>query len=219
VSEPQDFVVNRTRVDYGNRTLERADLDDDPIVQFERWLAEAATIGLQEPNAMTLATVGLDNQPSVRTVLLRHVDHSGFVFFTNYQGRKAQQLSQNNRAALLFHWQVMHRQISIEGVVEKISRDESAEYFASRPRESQLGAWASPQSHTLESRAQLDDRFADEQRRFDGVDVELPEFWGGYRLTPMRIEFWQGRSNRLHDRFVWLREAPSRPWAVERLAP
>ena len=219
MSEPHDFVVNRTRVDYGNRTLERADLDDDPIVQFERWLAEAATIGLQEPNAMSLATAGLDNQPSVRTVLLRHVDHSGFVFFTNYQGRKAQQLSQNSRAALLFHWQVMHRQVSIEGVVDKVSRDESAEYFASRPRDSQLGAWASAQSESLESRAQLDQRFEQAQQQFDGCAVALPGFWGGYRLTPMRIEFWQGRSNRLHDRFVWSRRSEAEPWDVSRLAP
>ncbi len=219
MSDPHEFVVGSSRVDYGDQTLERHDLDDDPIVQFERWLAQAAVFGLHEPNAMSLATVAADGQPSVRTVLLRHVDHSGFVFFTNYQGRKAQQLSQNNRAALLFHWQVMHRQISIEGVVDKVSRDESAEYFASRPRESQLGAWASPQSQTLESRAQLDDRFAEEQRRFDGVDVELPEFWGGYRLVPTRIEFWQGRSNRLHDRFVWTRTAAADPWIVSRLAP
>ncbi len=219
MSEPHDFVVNRTRVDYGNRTLERADLDDDPIVQFERWLAEAATIGLQEPNAMSLATAGLDNQPSVRTVLLRHVDHSGFVFFTNYQGRKAQQLNQNSRAAVLFHWQVMHRQVSIEGVVDKVSRDESAEYFASRPRDSQLGAWASAQSQTLESRAQLDRRFEQAQQQFDGGAVALPDFWGGYRLTPMRIEFWQGRSNRLHDRFVWMRETATDAWTVSRLAP
>ena len=219
MSDPQEFVVNSTRVDYGNNALDRNDLVDDPIFQFERWLAEAAANHIQEPNAMSLATVGASGQPSLRTVLLRSVDRNGFVFFTNYEGRKAQQLAGNSRAALLFHWQSLHRQVSIEGVVAKVSRDESAAYFASRPRDSQLGAWASPQSQPIESRSALDKRFADAQRRFDGVEVELPEFWGGYRLTPLRIEFWQGRSNRLHDRFVWSREPEADVWDVTRLAP
>jgi pyridoxamine 5'-phosphate oxidase len=206
------------RQEYTQRGLRRKDLDPDPIRQFQRWLDEAADHHLLEPNAMTFATVDRDGQPWTRTVLLKQCDSRGFAFFTNYAGAKAQHLDHEPRAALTFWWNALERQVNITGRIEKTSREESAAYFASRPRASRLGAWASQQSSVLENREQLEQRFADTEHRFPGDEIPCPEDWGGYRLVPTTIEFWQGRRSRLHDRLRFTRHADA-TWKVERLSP
>ena len=210
--------IKGLRKEYANPVLTREMLDPDPYGQFERWFQETCNAGLSEPNAMTLATVGADGQPTLRTVLLKLFDRDGFVFYTNYGSRKAQQIAVNSRVALLFPWVKLARQVAITGVAEKVSLAESARYFASRPHESQLGAWISQQSSELTSRQLLMNELEKIKARFRKGEVPLPDFWGGYRVRPASIEFWQGQTSRLHDRFLYTRQADA-SWTIERLAP
>ena len=210
--------IKGLRKEYANPVLTREMLDPDPYGQFERWFQETCNAGLSEPNAMTLATVGADGQPTLRTVLLKLFDRDGFVFYTNYGSRKAQQIAVNSRVALLFPWVKLARQVAITGVAEKVSLAESARYFASRPHESQLGAWISQQSAVLTSRQLLMNELEKIKARFKKGEVPLPDFWGGYRVRPASIEFWQGQTSRLHDRFLYTRQADA-SWTIERLAP
>src|ERR1043166_1970766 len=189
------------RKEYTLAGLRRADLASDPIAESSRWLQQAIASGLAEPTAMTAATVGADGQPSARTVLLKAVDQRGFVFFTNYESRKGKDLAENPRCALTLYWKELERQICICGVAEKISREESGIYFKSRPLGSRLAAWVSPQTEVIAGRATLEDQLKVIQEKFPGDDVPLPPYWGGYVVVPSTVEFWQGRPNRLHDRF------------------
>jgi len=199
------------------RPLSEGDLDPDPLVQFQRWFHEASSAGIRAPHAVALATATPDGRPSVRIVLAQSFDARGFVFYTGTASRKGRELGDNPRAALLFHWDVLGRQVRIEGDVEPLARDEVAAYFSSRPRGHQLSSWASPQSQVVEGREWLDARVAEATARFEGRDVELPDAWGGYRLTPSVYEFWQHREDRLHDRFRYRRDGDR--WRLERLAP
>ena len=210
--------IKGLRKEYANPVLTREMLDPDPYRQFERWFEQTCAAGLSEPNAMTLATVGADGQPTLRTVLLKLFDHDGFVFYTNYGSRKARQIAVNSRVALLFPWVKLARQVAVTGVAEKVSLAESARYFASRPHESQLGAWISQQSAVLSSRQLLMNELEKIKARFKKGEVPLPDFWGGYRVRPASIEFWQGQTSRLHDRFLYTRQADA-SWTIERLAP
>lgn len=196
--------------------LEIDDLDPDPFVQFARWMEEALAARPEWPNAMTLATSDAAGRPSARTVLLRTVDRTGFVFYTNYESRKGRELDANPAAALVFYWPELERQVCIRGAVERLERAASDDYFRTRPRGSKLGAWASLQSRPLEDRGELEQRVADAEERF-GDDVPLPDHWGGYRVVPRSIEFWKSRSDRLHDRFVYEREPEG--WRITRLYP
>ena len=189
----------------------------DPIELFGLWFEAAQESGILMPDAMTLATATPDGVPSARMVLLKGVDPNGFVFFTNYGSRKARELDANPRAALCFHWTVLQRQVRVSGSIERVGEEESAAYFASRGRGSQVGAWASRQSEPLPTRADLQDRVRSVEAEFEGRDVPLPSFWGGYRLRPEQIEFWQGRADRLHDRLRFLRDGPG--WTTQRLYP
>jgi pyridoxamine 5'-phosphate oxidase len=212
-----DPMLAAMRQEYETRGLSEHEVVDDPIVQFERWFADARQGGIAEPNAMTLATAGPDGQPSARVVLLKGVDRRGLTFFTNLASRKSGELTANPRAALCFWWGPLHRQVRFEGTIERVEDAEADAYFASRPYGSQIGAWASHQSAVLADRAELE---AAERRygaRFAEGDVPRPEFWGGFRLVPQQVEFWQGRSNRLHDRLRYRRSADR--WQLERLAP
>jgi pyridoxamine 5'-phosphate oxidase len=204
-------------ISHEHRSLRRSDLLDDPTEQFLRWLAEAEAAGIALPNAVALATADADASPSVRHVLLRSVDQRGFVFFTNHESRKGRELLANPRAALVALWRELDRQVSVAGRVERIADAESDAYFATRPRGARIGAWASPQSAVLEDRAELDRRVEEVETRFGDADVPRPPFWGGYRLTPASLEFWQGRPSRLHDRFRYEREPTG--WRLDRLAP
>lgn len=190
---------------------------DDPIAFFQAWWDDARASGIYLPESMTLATATPEGAPSARMMLLKGVDQRGFVFFTNYQSRKGGELQVNPRAALVFHWAILQRQVRVEGVVAKLTQPESEAYFHTRPRGSRIGAWASRQSADLSSRAELDQRVREYQTRFAQEDVPLPPFWGGYRLTPSVIEFWQGRINRLHDRLRYTRTDSA--WTVTRLYP
>jgi pyridoxamine 5'-phosphate oxidase len=193
-------------------------LAEDPMDQFAAWMADAVAVPVPEPTAMVLATVSASGRPRARTVLLKQYDSGGFTFYTNRTSRKATDMAEVPRASLLFPWYPMHRQVIIEGSVAALSTEESEPYFHSRPRGSQLGAWASRQSSVIGSRAELDDRYAELEGRWpEGAEVPMPEFWGGYRVIPDVVEFWQGRTNRLHDRFRYRRDAGR--WVVERLAP
>lgn len=207
------------RLDYQRAALAMADLDLDPIVQFNRWLAEVATL-LEEPNAMTLATAGADGRPSARMVLLRAAARTGFDFYSNHESRKGRELAERPWAALVFHWPPLQRQVRVEGPVALVPAAEADGYFALRPRQSQLGAWASPQSQAVPDRAWLEARLAEAERRFQDAPVPRPPHWGGYRLQPAAIEFWQGRPGRLHDRLRYTSD-PQAPggWRIERLAP
>jgi pyridoxamine 5'-phosphate oxidase len=198
--------------------LVEADVDPDPVVQFGRWFDDAKAADLVEPSAMTLATASAEGVPSARMVLLRGVDQRGFVFYTNYESRKAAELAANPRAALVFWWGELQRQIRVEGPVERTSQQESAAYFRTRPLGSRLSAWASPQSRVIPGRAVLDERVAELAAGHPDGDIPLPPFWGGYRLVPEVVELWQGRPNRLHDRLRYTRSADGR-WRIERLAP
>jgi pyridoxamine 5'-phosphate oxidase len=198
--------------------LVEADVDPDPVVQFGRWFDDAEAADLVEPSAMTLATATAEGVPSARMVLLRGVDQRGFVFYTNYESRKAAELAANPRAALVFWWGELQRQIRVEGPVERTSQQESAAYFRTRPLGSRLSAWASPQSRVIPGRAVLDQRVAELAAGHPDGDIPLPPFWGGYRLVPEVVELWQGRPNRLHDRLRYTRSADGR-WQIERLAP
>lgn len=196
--------------------LRRSDLDPDPIVQFERWFEEASEVA-PLPEAMTLATVDAGGAPDARMVLLKGVGADGFRFFTNYGSAKAGQLDGGGAAALVLYWRELDRSIRVRGAVERLSAAESDAYFASRPRPSQLGAWASPQSQPVTDRAALDSRLDEAERRFEGGEVPRPDHWGGYLVRPQSIEFWQGRVGRLHDRFRYTRDGAS--WRIERLGP
>ena len=199
-------------------SLEREDLDADPIVQFADWFRAACDPDHMEPNAMTLATVDQDNRPASRTVLLKYFDERGFVFYTNLGSKKAEHIEGNADVALLFLWRELGRQISIKGTATRIPTSETLKYFATRPRGSQIGAWVSAQSSVISSRSLLEAKFDEMKRKFSAKEVPLPSFWGGYRVTPVEIEFWQGRPNRLHDRFLYTRQDDD-SWTIERLAP
>ncbi len=219
--------IAHLRKDYLQASLDITDVDPDPIVQFGRWMQQALDSQLPEPTAMTVATVDATGQPSARILLLKEFDARGFSFFTNYASRKGQDLAVNPRAALLFHWVELERQVRIEGSVEKLPEAESDAYYRVRPLGSRIGAWASPQSTVLPDRAWLELRVREAERELDG-DPQRPPFWGGYRLRPSALEFWQGRPSRLHDRLRYLRQPAAQPidgapvaegWRIERLAP
>ena len=204
--------------DFSQPPLLIEELESDPIVQFEKWFREAWDENYPMPHAMSLATASAEGLPTVRTVLLKGYDSNGFVFFTNYGSRKAKQISNNPQVALLFPWVRLGRQVTVAGRVEKISKSESVQYFLSRPRGSQLSAWASAQSTVISSRAILESAFATVKRRFADGEVPLPDFWGGYRVDPDSIEFWQNRKDRLHDRFLFSR-GENGAWRIDRLTP
>jgi pyridoxamine 5'-phosphate oxidase len=197
--------------------LRKSSVDPDPLEQFRRWYAAAGEAGIKAPQAMALATAAADGAPSVRMVLLKGADEHGFVFFTGYVSRKAAELDANSRAALLFHWDALGRQVRIEGRVERVPGQESDAYFATRPRGAQLAAAASQQSSVLRDRAEIDDRVAELAREHEGSDVRRPDHWGGYRLVPETYEFWQHRDDRMHDRLRYRRS--NADWVVERLSP
>lgn len=213
----EDTVIHHLRRDYDKNPLSESELDSDPVVQFRIWFEEARAAGIPEPNAMTLGTADAVGRVSCRTVLLKAYDERGFVFFTNYWSRKARQIGENPRASLLFPWVALARQIEIAGGVEKISAAESLAYFMSRPYLSRLGAWVSDQSSVISSRQILLNKFEELKRRFADGEVPKPEGWGGFRVIPETIEFWQGGSARLHDRFLYTRSGGA--WKIERLAP
>jgi pyridoxamine 5'-phosphate oxidase len=209
--------IEELRSEWMRHGLARDELDLDPFRQFELWYSQAIDSGIAEPNAMSLATVDADEQPWLRTVLLKIYDENGFVFFTNYESDKAKQIAVNHRVSLLFPWVALGRQVKISGRAEKIPTAESLKYFTSRPRGSQIGAWASPQSQVISSRSLLDAKVDEIKRKFAQGEVPLPSFWGGYRVTPLAIEFWQARDSRLHDRFVYTQDGDN--WKIKRRAP
>ena len=206
------------RVEYSLGQLDEADVARDPVEQFGRWFSDAREANVAEPNAMTLATVDAAGIPSARIVLLKSFDPRGFAFYTNYDSRKGRDLAENPRAALCFFWQPLERQVRVEGVVERVGREESEAYFNSRPRQAQIGAWVSQQSRPVTSRAELERLKAELQKRFEGKAVPLPEYWGGFRVVPHAIEFWQGRPSRLHDRLLYTRDGKG-AWTIQRLSP
>jgi pyridoxamine 5'-phosphate oxidase len=205
------------RRSYANAALDVANLDADPVVQFARWFSDAQQAQLLEPNAMTLATADANGRPSARIVLLKGIDANGLVFFTDYRSRKAHDLTVNPHAAVTFLWKELERQVRVNGSVEKVARGESVAYFGTRPRGSRIGAWASAQSSVLRDRADLEREVKRLEAQFDGADIPLPPHWGGYRIRPNEFEFWQGRENRLHDRFRYTRANAG--WVIERLSP
>lgn len=209
--------ISHFRREYLKGGLQRKDLADDPVEQFTIWFEQARKADIADPTAMVLATVDGTGRPSQRTVLLKYYDNDGYVFFTNYESRKAREIAGNHKVSLLFIWLELERQIQITGDAEKISVAESARYFMSRPRESQVAAWVSSQSHRLSSRQMLLQKFAEMKTKMGEGKVPLPSFWGGYKVVPDDFEFWQGRKNRLHDRFHYT--SSSDGWEIERLAP
>jgi pyridoxamine 5'-phosphate oxidase len=208
--------VAHLRLDYARESLTERDVDPDPILQFEKWFEEALHAGLIEPNAMTLATSTRDGHPSARVVLLKGADANGFVFFTDYRSRKGAELDTNPHVSLCFWWDALQRQVRISGTAVRVSREETAAYFHTRPHGSRVGAWASQQSATLASREMLEKEVERLERAYPD-DVPLPPHWGGYRVTPDSIEFWQGRPSRLHDRIVYARDGSA--WKIGRLSP
>jgi pyridoxamine 5'-phosphate oxidase len=214
---PEDTVIHHLRRDYDQEPLTEEELSPDPVAQFRVWFDEAREAGVPEPNAMTLGTADASGRVSCRTVLLKAYDERGFVFFTNYGSRKARQIAENPQGSLLFPWVALARQIEIAGRIEKISTAESLAYFMSRPYLSRLGAWVSDQSSVISSRQILLSKFEELKRRFADGEVPKPEGWGGFRVIPETIEFWQGGGARLHDRFLYTRSAGV--WKIDRLAP
>lgn len=210
--------ISDHRRDYQKHGLHRAELKDNPVDQFADWFAQACEAKLLEPNAMTLATCNAEGQPSQRTVLLKKFDRGGFVFFTNFGSRKAKEIGDNVDVSLLFPWLSLERQVIICGEARKIPHAETLKYFLTRPLESRLGAWASTQSGTISSRKVLEMKLAEVKQRFKDGKVPVPSFWGGYRVVPRTIEFWQGGAGRLHDRFLYTWKEPNQ-WTIERLAP
>jgi pyridoxamine 5'-phosphate oxidase len=210
--------ISNLRREYRYSGISREDLHVDPLQQFTRWFEEARTAQLQDPNAMILATVDVSGQPSQRTVLLKYYDNNGFVFFTNLESKKARQIAANARVSLLFPWLQFDRQVIVEGVAERISTADALRYFMTRPHDSQLAAWVSNQSQPLSSRQVLLQKFDEMKRKFASGEVPMPSFWGGYRVSLQRLEFWQGRESRLHDRFEYVADG-SGGWDIERLAP
>ncbi|MEM1252302.1 MAG: pyridoxamine 5'-phosphate oxidase [Cyanobacteria bacterium P01_H01_bin.21] len=211
--------VGDLRQEYSRDGLSREDLSSDPFSQFEHWFQQACDSNVPEPNAMSLATVSATGEPSQRMVLLKYFDRQGFVFFTNYESYKARQIEENSNVSLLFFWLALERQVRISGKAVKIPTAESLKYFTTRPRGSQIGAWCSQQSTAISSRKILELKLDEMKRKFHNKEVPLPSAWGGYRVLPHRFEFWQGRPNRLHDRFLYSLTDTTSDWAIERLAP
>jgi len=206
------------RIEYKKGTLDERDVERNPIDQFNKWFKEAIASEIPEVNAMALATANREGRPSVRMVLLKQYDDRGFVFFTNYESKKAKDIAENPQVALLFFWEPLERQIRITGNIEKISAAESFEYFRTRPIDSQLGAWASQQSRAISARALLEKAFGEMMEKFKNGNIPLPPFWGGYRVIPDEFEFWQGRVNRLHDRIAYYKQSDN-SWKIVRLSP
>ncbi len=209
--------ISSLRREYTYAGLRQEDVDPDPFKQFALWFNQATRAKLETPNAFSLATVNAEGCPSLRTVLVKYFDHDGFTFFTNYASHKAKDMADNPNVAGLFHWLEFDRQVKIEGRAEKISAADSFKYFTSRPRGSQIGAWCSHQSRVVSSRAMLEGQFERIKNQFLKKEIPLPDFWGGYRIVPHSIEFWQGRESRLHDRFRFERDGDG--WSMARLAP
>ncbi len=210
--------IENFRREYLQGGLNREDLQDDPIAQFNIWLSQAIESGIGDPTAMVVSTVSAEGRPSQRIVLLKHVDDDGFIFYTNYGSRKAKEIEGNNKVSLLFPWNKLDRQVKVGGTAEKISVAESAKYFMSRPRDSQLAAWASKQSRKITSREFLLTQLADMKEKFAAGEVPLPDFWGGIRVRPHEIEFWQGGEHRIHDRFEYCLQNDG-SWEISQLAP
>ena len=206
------------RQSYADEGLLRDSLPGEPFALFERWFTQYVALDIFEPNAMVVATASKQAAPSQRTVLMKAYDRDGFVFYTNYGSRKSQQIQENDQVSLIFPWIPLHRQVIVEGTASKVSTAESLKYFLSRPRGSQLGAWSSSQSSVISARSVLESKLAEMKNKFKESDVSLPSFWGGYRIKPHRIEFWQGRSHRLHDRFLYTLN-DNNDWAIRRLSP
>lgn len=217
VAQAQGVKLEEMRRHYAAQSLDRADLAPDPFLQFDGWMREAIAAQVLEPNAMSLATVAPDGTPSLRVVLLKGFDARGLVFYTNYNSRKARDLTTQPAVALLFSWLPLERQVTVTGRAEKITAAESLQYFLSRPRDSQIGAWVSRQSEVITTRSLLEQKFAEMKAKFSAGEIPLPSCWGGYRVIPATFEFWQGRPNRLHDRFRYTREPTA--WKIERLMP
>ncbi len=218
MADPAGLNLADLRRDYAQAELDLTHAAPDPLTQFRQWFAEAEAAAVLEPNAMTLATADAAGRPSARIVLLKGLEGDGFVFFTDYRSRKGQDLAANPQAALVFHWGPLERQVRIAGTVARLDRGVAAQYYHSRPRDSQLGAWASHQSAVLPDRAALEAQVAEVTARFAGGEVPLPEHWGGYVLVPDEVEFWQGRPSRLHDRIHYTR-LPEHAWRRDRLSP
>lgn len=210
--------MNDTKPQYNSDSIDEKTVDRDPLKLFQRWLDEAIAAGIYLPEAMTLATSTPEGKPSARLILLKEADERGFVFYTNYNSPKARDLDSNPQAAMVFYWPQLERQVRVEGAIERTSADESDAYFKTRPRESQIGALASPQSEVIPSREALQQRARELEKLYEGREVERPAHWGGYRLLPERIEFWKGRPSRLHDRILYERQSDG-SWSIKRLAP